>query len=86
MANHFKKSIVIYLFQVLSIDQFNKNNIKKFLNKKIYKQKRIIDKDKKLLKTMINLDNIRYNIEKNNLVKILKLISRKMAIKKNYLA
>lgn len=82
IANHFKKSIIIYVYQVLGIDQFNKNDIKNFLNKTVYNQKLIIDKDEELLKAMINLDNTRYNIERNNLVTVLKPICRKIAIKK----
>lgn len=46
----------------------------------------MISKYEKLLKTLIDINNIRYNIKNNNLIKILKFIYRKMIIKKKLIS
>lgn len=82
MANYFKKSIIILPYQMSKIDQFDENNIKKFLNKTVHNQEQMISKSEELSKIMIYINNTEYNLEDNNSVRALKLIYRKMAIKK----
>lgn len=82
LANNFKESIVICPCQVSKIDQVYENDIKKILDKIIYNQEWIISKNKELSKTMVDVNNTKYNIEDNNLVRVLELIYKKMAIEK----
>lgn len=80
MTNYLKKSIIIFLYQVLKVDQLDKNDIKKFLGEIVHTWEQIINKNRKLLQTTINIDNMEYNIKNNNLVRELKLIYRKIVI------
>lgn len=45
----------------------------------------MISKDRKLLGIKIDIVDTRYKIDDNNLIRVLKPIYRKIAIKKNYL-
>lgn len=86
VANHLKKSIIIYPCLLPKVDLPDENYIKEILNRTIHNWEQIINKHRQLSETMVNVNDTQYNIENNNLVRVLKPICREMIIEKELLS
>lgn len=85
MANYLKESIVIRPCQVSKVDQLDKNDILEILDKTVHNQEWIIKKSRQLSETKVDVANIRYKIDNNNLVGAFKLIRKEIAMEKKLL-
>lgn len=78
IANYFKKSIVICLYQVLKVDQPDENDIQEISKETIQNWKRMINKGGKLPETNVNVIDTGYKIDDNNSVEVLEPIYGKI--------
>lgn len=62
------------------VDLLDKNDVKKISKKTVHNWNQMINKNKKLQKTSINVTNTRYIIDNNNLVRTLKPICQEISI------
>ena len=85
VVNYLKKSIVIHPCQVSEVDQPDENNIRKISNETVYNWERMIREGGELSETKVDVINMRYKIDNNNLVKMLEPIYGEIVIKKKML-
>lgn len=85
MINHLEEFIIIYPCKMLKVDQPDKNNVSEISDETVYNLKWMIREGGELSEIQVDVANMGYKINNNNLVRVLKFIHGEMAIEKRML-